>query len=238
MGLEHANGEIPEYLMEAGFHPVFGSPRAQEGAQGVWVWRTGPTAAATVSLSCGEAERVEKLVDPEKRVRLANSLSTRKHLIAILLGQSVEEVFLSHDTLGKPFVFDVPQVSISFSDAAEWNALAFDRSSPVGVDLEIVRDIGWAAMLPMISDTRECDLIGRSIRALNNLTPFFRCWTAKEAVLKAAGFGMRGDARRIGIPADFICGRTRTAHVQMDKDQYLIDCALLDNTVVTRARRS
>ena len=220
------------------FTPFFGSPDAHEGAEGIWAWQSGPVDTGIVRLSPEETARVEKLVDPEKRARLGDYLKVRKHLIAILLGLPAEDVRLSHDLDGKPFLIDVPHVSTSFSDTQEWNALALERSVPVGVDLEQVRDIGWDAMLPMISDAEEAALVRDAVEASNDLSPFFRCWTAKEAVLKAAGTGMRGGARRVLVPADLIYGRTSTAYSRKDDAVYSVDCAALDQVIIVRARRT
>lgn len=57
---------------------------------------------------------------------------------------------------------------------------------PVGIDLEAIRPRS-AALFARIADDRERALLGTK-----DPRCFFRCWTAKEAVLKAAGDGLSG----------------------------------------------
>ena len=62
-------------------------------------------------------------------------------------------------------------------------------STAVGIDLEEIKEVS-PAMFRRIADEAEWSLSGRKSRV-----DFFRFWTAKEAVLKAVGMGMKGLSR-------------------------------------------
>jgi len=61
--------------------------------------------------------------------------------------------------------------------------------SPIGIDVEFIRPVS-TALFNKILDEREQKLGG-----IPSPEFFFRCWTAKEGVLKAAGVGIRGLSR-------------------------------------------
>ena len=158
-------------------------------------------------LSSADKVRISRLVSDEKRVQLGRALSRRRELLSHLLAEPAADVAVAHDPEGRPFLPDFPDVSVSFSDSGTANALALVRSGKVGVDVETVRPIGWQAMLPMLSSEGEARDIRSAVEGASGLAGFFRCWAAKEAILKAAGTGLKGGAPRISLPRDVISGQ-------------------------------
>ena len=217
------------------FIPVFGSPPPGAGLEGVWIWRCAPHDGGTSGLSPEEAARVSALVQPEQRVRLAAYLHDRKALLGILLDCPIGDVTIAHDPEGRPLLSGFPGSGLSLSDSQGWNALAFRRSGPVGIDLEVVRDIAWEPMLAMISEAEEAGLIRQAVSAARGPTPFFRCWTAKEAILKAAGTGMRGGPRRVLLPESFIQGGPEPVPIDYDGTNYRLDATTLGDVILARA---
>lgn len=221
--------------MPPDFIPVFGSPAPGPGRTGVWLWQSLPEGSPEAMLSPDEAERVGRLRIPAQRSGLAHALAERRGLLAILLDQPASGVRVSHDEDGKPLLPDFPGLGISLSDSHGWNALALSPAGPVGVDLELVRPLDWAAMLPMICDAAEADAARQAICGADDPAGFFRCWAVKEAVLKAAGTGMRGNARSVPVPAVVLSGDAGTVQIARDGVSYAVGVARHEDIVIARA---
>ena len=91
-----------------------------------------------------------------------------------------------------------PTVHVSLTRAGGRLALAVTAAGPVGIDLESVAEISRAPVAGVL-------LSGAEAQALAGLDPtdvdaaLAATWTAKEAVLKAAGTGLRVDPRDLTI---------------------------------------
>ena len=217
------------------FHPE--SP--EEGADAVWLWRSEAASMVRAEgiLTGEEIERVSRLVDENQRRRLTAHLCSRKQLLSLLVDAHPGDISIAYDDDGRPFLPQWPDLRISFADSNGWSALAFSRTAPIGVDVEFVRPVSWEAMLPMISGAEEAEDIRNAAGDAAAPDAFFRCWTAKEAVLKAEGRGMRGDARRVRLPAAYIRGQTNSARMEKDGATYQLDVIETAHTIVARARR-
>ena len=185
--------------------PECGPP--ERGAEGAWLWRSGSGPVNEAVLSADEKARITRLVSSEKRARLGHSLSRRRELLSSLLGAPATDIVIAHNQDGRPFLPDFPDVSVSFSDSGAANALALVRSRHVGVDVETIRPIGWHAMLPMLSSEDEAREVRNAVEGAGGLAAFFSCWAAKEAILKAAGTGLKGGAPGLRLPQAFISGQ-------------------------------
>ena len=99
--------------------------------------------------------------------------------------------FLSFDVTshGKPFLKD-QDLHFNISHAGDFVTVALDKSAPVGVDVEINRDIvTWREVMPAVLSAQDDPL------------PPLQLWTAKEALLKASGTGFFTDARGLSVKA-------------------------------------
>jgi|GEM_PF-3741874 len=111
---------------------------------------------------------------------------------------------------GRPLA-SAPWLSWSRTHGA---ALAMlDTDGPVGCDVERVREIDVLAMVRTIGSESERDWFRIHDEPLRTRA-FFRLWTAKEAVLKAAGTGFRHDARRLSVAADLLDATAREAVIE------------------------
>jgi 4'-phosphopantetheinyl transferase len=92
---------------------------------------------------------------------------------------------------GKPYVTGGPVFNLSHSGRVV--ALAIGTAEPVGIDIEVIK---WFE--PGLLDVVCNDAEKRWILSQHTTAAFYRCWTRKEAVLKAAGLGLVSDLSKIG----------------------------------------
>jgi 4'-phosphopantetheinyl transferase len=104
--------------------------------------------------------------------------------------------------LGAPSESSGPQFNATHSDG--WAMVAVARDSPVGVDLEAVRDLhdfeGMAARCLTARERSQFDAICTSADQKTEL--FLRCWVAKEAGLKARGRGLSDPLESVPLSFD------------------------------------
>ncbi|WP_112243097.1 4'-phosphopantetheinyl transferase family protein [Kribbella monticola] len=103
---------------------------------------------------------------------------------------------LRHEVSGRPVI---DGLSVSISHARGLVAVAAGRCGPVGVDVESRRDFEIDGMARRWFDPAEVTWL---YRQSDPLEAFLRLWTAKEAVGKALGRGLRGSGLRRLMPLD------------------------------------
>ena len=99
---------------------------------------------------------------------------------------------LATSPLGKPYLPDNPaNLTFNVSHAGEIVLIGFGRGREIGVDVEQTtrsvnaRDI--AVRFFCAAESRELEPLQGSAHD----AAFFRCWTRKEAILKASGKGLQ-----------------------------------------------
>ncbi|MFC5743978.1 4'-phosphopantetheinyl transferase family protein [Dyella tabacisoli] len=98
---------------------------------------------------------------------------------------------------GKPFLPDGPSFNVSHSD--NWVACAIGRGELIGVDVETFEHLqDYRELLGTITHVAERQCIDQAPPD-RQLALFQRCWTRKEAVLKATGMGLSDDLCSIDV---------------------------------------
>jgi len=155
------------------------------------------------SLAAGE-QRWQQLLSPDERARAARLLvsrvrqqfvSTRAALRMILagyLGALPSRLAFRQSAKSKPSL-DAPDAEsgISFNVAHSGGValLAFGRSREIGVDIEQVRqNVEVEAISRRFFSPNEQDQLAAVTD--DKFEAFFRCWTRKEAYIKAIGEGL------------------------------------------------
>jgi len=91
-----------------------------------------------------------------------------------------------------------PALWVSLSRAAGRLALAVTASGPVGIDLESEADLATSPVADVLLSDAEAALLHTMSRA-GAAAAMGALWTTKEAVLKAAGVGLRVDPRDLTV---------------------------------------
>lgn len=157
-----------------------------------------PRDADLAILSETERARAGRFVRPADRSRFVAMHAGARRLLARYLGADAAAIrfgrapcckcgSLEH---GRPRIeWPATTLTHNLSGSGEHWLLAVADGRPVGVDLEILRDIDVERMAEAsLTDAERAYLSGEP--ESRRLREFFRCWTRKEAVVKACGVGL------------------------------------------------
>lgn len=165
------------------------------------------------------ADGLVHLLSPDERARAARfryerdrrRFSTARGLLRVLLGgylnQDPAAIELAYGPSGKPKLRTrgaEPSIHFNLAHADSCALFGFARGSEVGVDVEKLRDF------PELGDiARRFFSPGEAERVANadtatRVPAFFRCWTRKEAFIKALGDGLSRplDSFAVTVEAD------------------------------------
>ncbi|MGW7685470.1 4'-phosphopantetheinyl transferase family protein [Kribbella sp. NPDC054772] len=114
-------------------------------------------------------------------------------LLLELAGTMVDDPTLDHDESGRP---EIPGLAVSVSRTHHLIAVAASYDGPLGIDLEErePRDI-----VPLANRWFTASESAWMNSRPDQLDAFLHLWTAKEAVGKALGVGLRGLRREVPI---------------------------------------
>lgn len=182
--------------------PVLWSPppRTVRLAQGdVHVWRAAldlaPSGVEKLrrTLSPDELGRAVRLLAPEARARFIVARAVLRDVLARYAGRDPAELEFGLRPGGKPFwVPGSGAVGLEFnlSHSRGMALYAFTLGGQVGVDVELVRSgLDYMRIAGRFFSAAEAAALGELPPALR-AAAFFRCWTRKEAYIKARGEGL------------------------------------------------
>ena len=174
-------------------------PRALPlGEVHLWAWTFGgadaPSDRDLSILDPHERQRTARFRFPVDQIRYAVCHANMRRILGSYLGRSPESLAFREGSGGKPSLADEASLlrfNLSHSKTLAVLAVALDMD--VGVDVEDIR--------PIESDVAKRFFSPREVASLAMLEEpeswsawldgFYRCWTRKEAILKAEGAGLR-----------------------------------------------
>ena len=162
----------------------------------VHLWRM-PLEASTA-----EVEGCHELLSPDERKRASRFLvegprkafiltrGTLRSLLGKYLGRPPAGISFRYSEFGKPLLDGSEELRFNVSHTDGVALLGFVRAIEIGVDVERIRPAtDLTGLAKRFFSPLECENLGR----LNDddfRTAFFRCWTRKEAYIKAKGEGL------------------------------------------------
>ena len=188
-------------------------------------------------LDAKEQDRADRLRFEEDRRRFVLRRAAYRQILGAVLNRQGDKLEFGSGHHGKPFLVgqsSSPTVAFNASHSGELALLAIAKTAAIGVDIECLK-----------SETIDNALLERTLSleemgAYEVLEPeartraFFKIWTRKEAVLKAAGVGLSisprdfsvADRKRVlGLWSvfDLGVGPSYTAAVAVDRADCLIE---------------
>ncbi len=150
-----------------------------------------PSALDDALLDDEERSRATRFVRPPDRRRFVLAHAALRLFLARCLDVHPTAVRYENGAHGKPRLApDLPALEFNLSHSGELGLVAVARGRSVGVDVEQVRDV---PDIPSIADTHFSTSERQALRSsppAERRNAFFRCWTRKEAVVKAIGEGL------------------------------------------------
>lgn len=131
------------------------------------------------------------------RIWLAATVDAAKlaqHAAGEVLGVDPAQLEIGREPSGRPYVVGAVGLHLAVSHTPDLAAVAVTDLGPLGVDVEPVRPLPAAELARRWFSTPEADWVAR------HPDDFLLLWTAKEAVGKALGIGLRGGGLRRPMP--------------------------------------
>lgn len=164
-------------------------------------------------LAPSERQRAEGMADDESRVRYVAGRGLLRRLLAEKLDEDPAAIQFTYGGSGKPGLAGAPGpgaaapcLAFNLSHAHERIAIAVSQRT--GAPLEIGVDIEWAARRRRFDALVARYATACEKAAWERIDPgrrqvaFYRWWTRKEALVKAAGLGLARGLSRASVPVD------------------------------------
>jgi 4'-phosphopantetheinyl transferase len=185
MNIDDPSCQVPELLMLSPDEVHLWRINLESVALDEQRWRA--------TLSADELERAARFHFVRDRQRFVATRALLRIVLAGYLAIDPRDVTFRYSSKEKPSLdleYSATSLSFNVSHSGEISLLAFARGRNIGVDVEQVRsDFELDAISRRFFSAHE----QREIAALppeKRIESFFRCWTRKEAYIKATGDGL------------------------------------------------
>ncbi|WP_084170262.1 4'-phosphopantetheinyl transferase family protein [Paraburkholderia ferrariae] len=137
-----------------------------------------------------ERARALRYRHPADQARFAVTRSVLRELLGRYTGADPAALRFTSTARGKPILAAFPDLFFNVSHCGAHALIAVSGCTRVGIDIERVdADLRWHELLDLVCTAAERAAIEAApLAARADL--FLRCWTAKEALLKAVGLGI------------------------------------------------
>jgi 4'-phosphopantetheinyl transferase len=171
------------------------------------VWRVDldPTTAAKATacpevLNAEELKRAAGFVRANDGMRFGTCRSALRKILGGYLNCPPKELVFQHGPHGRLFLGG-SKLDFNVTHSGDLALIAICAEGPVGVDIEVLRDIRAALSLSrryfQISERQHVEDASPEERS----AVFLTCWTRKEAVLKSVGFGLALSPKLLDVGA-------------------------------------
>ena len=156
-------------------------------------------------LSSDELDRAARFHFERDRQCYCVARGVLRVLLGASLGVRPQELSFQYSDKGKPQLalpYSARGVVFNVSHSGDFALLGFAQTVDIGVDIEKIRDdFDSAAIARRFFSAREQDQLSR-LPAEQQHPAFFRCWTRKEAFIKALGEGLSHPLNQFDVSLD------------------------------------
>lgn len=150
------------------------------------------------TLADDEKVRAERFRFAEGRARFTAARGVLRDILGRYAGMEPASLQFGYQPSGKPFLLagtDTGELQFNLSHSKGMGLYGVTLGRPVGVDVELVRQgAEFSRIAERFFTSKEAEAL-RNCPAHLQAEAFFRCWTRKEAFIKASGEGF---ARGLG----------------------------------------
>ncbi len=198
---------------------------------------SGGAPACDALISTRERELALRLREPELQSDRLAHYAARRLMLAELTGLVPQGLQITHSDKGEPALVGDSAPSISISRSGTMTCVAAATGGRVGVDIEVVSPRNWRPMLGMLSIAAEAQTWAAFLEQHDNpALAFLWLWTAKEAVLKADGTGLRAGPKSVPIYPELFLEARRSFCVEAFSRVFQVWTTDADGVVVSFAR--
>ncbi len=138
-----------------------------------------------------EQERSGRLCDQKHRVSFITTRGILRIILSQYLSTTPDTIDFEYNHFGKPRMANASDViHFNIAHSGSIALYIFSKISEVGIDVERVRPLadlyGLAQRYFSAGEIEDLNAVSQQDR----ITSFYRCWTRKEAFVKAAGTGL------------------------------------------------
>jgi 4'-phosphopantetheinyl transferase len=156
-----------------------------------------PLHALRGELSGDERARADRYRSAAERARYIATRATLRRLLGERVGTLPGALQFTAGAHGRPVLDGHPALSFNVSHAGEHALIAISDTRTVGIDIERIDPaLAWRELAGLVCTDEEQHAIACRPPPRRS-EAFFRCWSAKEAVLKALGVGIAGGLRAV-----------------------------------------
>jgi 4'-phosphopantetheinyl transferase len=195
MGL--SDQQLPVTVAELSRDCILDPSAPESSTSSIYIWQF------PLTISDGSLDNFATLLSEDERTRAARfrfekdarrftvARATVRSILGSYLKVSARDLRFDYSRHGKPVLADdTTDIRFNISHSSDLAMLAVTRGREVGVDLETTRDnVEIDQLATRFFSEHECAAL-REISNTQRLRAFFRCWTSKEAFLKAQGIGL------------------------------------------------
>lgn len=148
-----------------------------------------------------EKKRAAAFLDNNDRSQWVAAHGQMRLILAMYTGITPSKIPLVQRHGEKPFIQD-SKLFFNLSHTKNYALLALSNTGEIGIDIEYKRE---AAKIEAISRSTFSESEQSAILAVEGeerKTRFFRCWTKKEAFIKAIGKGFSYDTKSFSVPVE------------------------------------